>query len=129
MWMPNCRQAPHADSMGPRLFVPCSVALGHRQGDGYQLQPPDMPYEDEGVPEWPPGYDPDIAVIEYMERRGQVRKGSAAEAMAEKARWAAEASGDGVREDETGGPAAGGPSSDGASPVAGAGADEAGGAS
>jgi len=68
---------------------PCSVALGHRQGDGYLLQPPDVPYEDEGVPEWPPGYDPDIAVIEYMERQGQVRKGSAAAAVAEKARRAA----------------------------------------
>jgi len=88
-----------------------------------------MPYEDEGVPEWPPGYDPDIAVIDYMERQGQVRKGSAAAAATIKARRAAEASGDGVRGDETGGPAAGRPSSDGASPVAGAGADEPGGAS
>jgi hypothetical protein len=30
------------------------VTQGHRQGDGYQLQPPDIPYDDEGVPEWPP---------------------------------------------------------------------------
>jgi len=111
------------------LFSRCRVAQGHRQGDGYQLQPPDIPYEDEGVPEWPPGYDPDIALIEYMERQGQVPKGSAAAAVAEKARCATESSGEGARAVEEGGPAAGELGSDGASPVAGAGADEAGGTS